>query len=212
MKALEMQNKADEKSYQKSGGQLKAMFLDENLEEAKEASESPSVLSAPPSPFMKPKRSSFKDMPVDEILKDFAVSPKPDPVKPKKGVHWAEGAAILDVRLMPKQYDPTTKKVCFYSDDDIKKFRFEKVGMNRDSRITNSINDHRQLNEWPISHILLPPILAWLQYLEDHEDEFEEVVDEGEYEWIEEEIIEIEDGFEFEEVVEYVYEDDAVSI
>lgn len=53
-----------------------------------------------------------------------------------------------------------------------------------------------------------------MQYLEDHEDEFEEVID-GE-EWIEEEIIEeefieFEEGFEFEEV-EYVYEEDAVSI
>jgi len=183
LKALEMQNKADEKSYKKSVSQLKDMLVDESFEEKVTTESASAVVSAPPSPHAKPKRSSLKDMPANEILKDFAVvssTPEPEVApatasKPKKTVHWAEGANILDVRIMPKQYDPMTKKVCFYSEDEIKKFRFEK-------------------------------------YLEDHEEEFEEVVEDGEFEWIEEEIIEIEEGFEFEEVIEYVYEDDAVSI
>jgi len=168
LKALEMQSRADEIGYKKSrvNSQLKDIFFDDDNDEMEQS-------SAPPSHSAKPKRSSLKAE--EGIREDDAVQPPSD--KLKKKVHFGEGTNLLDVRVMPKQYDPMTKLVCFYTDDEIKKFRFEK-------------------------------------YLEDHEDEFEEVID-GE-EWIEEEIIEeefieFEEGFEFEEV-EYVYEEDAVSI
>ena len=147
LKALELQNKADEKSYKKSGSQLNDMFFEEEEEEdsaeqANGTESSASEVSSPSSPFLKPKRSSIKNIPVDDSLMDFeAASPVPAESEPsptpaasepqKKTVHWAEGADILDLRIMPKQYDPFTKSLCFYSADEIKKFQFEKVRANR---------------------------------------------------------------------------------
>jgi hypothetical protein len=108
-KVLQAENNIDRKSFSTSYSKIGERFLED------EGQRNHVPVVVPDTKRARPRGSSI-----------VVADKKTDPTK-GKSVNWGKGKDMYDVKLIPK-YSPSVKRHCFYTDNEIKKFRFENVG------------------------------------------------------------------------------------